>query len=476
LFHAPHDGYHPAMELTINTKDTPNPTVADVAAAFDAAPHPNGWTITLDADEGYIEATAQADGHFRLSSLAGGQRFNAAAAVDAMQTKAILTKYFNGDASWRGLCQWKAQQSAPPAAVAAVAARDTSQPPTWAIAMVVGAIALVVLISYSSSLRAMLPFANSDYFYVGLIALPMVMLVVVMIVVKVMEARNASHWPQTTAKILKSGMEVRHHQHAGEATTVTSVPAVEYEFTANGRAWRGNRISIGEDSGGANSEATLARFKVGTTVPVFYDPKDPSHCVLVRDIPKGAAKGCAAIVAFFAVIGCGFYFFTGTVVSYLDTHLPTPDRGPFVFAAICFGLLVLLFFIAARRSSKKAQSWPSVRGKVVSSGVDSYQKTEDNRTTTLYTAAVEYAYQVHGVEYHSRQINLGMTTAGSQGGAEKVAARYPMGAEVEVHYDPANPATAALENPTGYTWIIFGAAIFCFAVAAFAGGLFSRIG
>ena len=460
------------MELTIDGKDTPNPTAAGVAAAIDAAPHPAGWTITLDADEGYMEATAQADGHFRLVSLAGGQRFDSAAAIDALQTKTILTKYLNGDAGWRGLCQWKAQQPVRPTAVAA---RDMSQPPTWAIAMVVGAIALVVLISYSSSLRAMLPFANSDYFYVGLIALPMVMLVIVMIVVKTIEARNASHWPQTTAKILKSGMEVRHHQHSGEATTVTSVPVVEYEFTANGRAWRGNRISIGEDSGGANSEATLTRFKAGATVPVFYDPKDPSHCVLVRDVPKGAAKGCAAIVAFFAVISGGFYFFTGSIVNYLDTHLPTPDRGPFVLAATCFGLLVLLFFIAARRSSKKAQSWPSVPGKVVSSGVDSYQKTEDGRTTTLYTAAVEYAYQVHGVEYHSRQINLGMTTAGSQGGAEKVAARYPTGAAVEVHYDPANPATAALENPIGYTWFIFGAAMFCFAIAAFAGGLFSFV-
>jgi hypothetical protein len=299
-----------------------------------------------------------------------------------------------------------------------------------------------------------------------------VLVVVLMIIAKVTEARRASHWPQTTAKILKSGMEAQHHQHAGAATTVTNVPGVEYEVTANGRKWRGNRISIGEDTGGANSEATLARFPAGATVPVYYDPADPSHCVLVRDIPKGAGKGCAIILLALAAIGGGFYFFAGSAYKYLQAQLPNSEASPVVIFATCFGLALLLFFFGFRKMVKKAANWPSVRGRIVSSGVDSFRETEDGRTRTLYTAAVEYAYQVHGVDYHSRQINLGMTTSGSQAGAEKVAARYPQGAPVDVHYEPENPSNAALENPTGYTWLILGAALFCFAVAAYAGGLF----
>ncbi len=110
--------------------------------------------------------------------------------------------------------------------------------------------------------------------------------------------------------------------------------------------------------------------------------------------------------------------------------------------------------------------------KSMPSGLTRWVGTKDGRTRTLYTAAVEYAYQVHGVDYHSRQINLGMTTSGSQSGAEKVAARYPQGAQVDVHYEPENPSNAALENPTGYTWLILGAAVFCFAVAAYASGVF----
>lgn len=458
-----------AMELCVHDKTTQNPTAADVTAAIDAAPHPEDWIINLDADDGsYIEATARAGGDYDLVSMAQKRRYSAAAPVDAARLKIILIKYLNGDASWHAECPWKAAQSA---TAAPVAARDSSNPPTWAMIIIVGAIGFVVLTFNSSWLQSMLPFWNSDYFYIGLIALPIVLVVVLMIIVKVIEARRAARWPQTTAKILKSGMEARHHQHAGEATTVTNVPAVEYEFTANGRKWRGNRISIGEDAGGAHSEATLARFHVGATVPVYYDPADPSHCVLVRDIPKGAGKGCAIILLVLAAIGGGFYFFAGSAYKYLQTHLPNSEASPVVIFATCFGLALLLFFFSFRKMAKKAASWPSVRGRVVSSGVDSFQKTEDGRTRTLYTAAVEYAYQVHGVDYHSRQINLGMTTSGSQSGAEKVAARYPQGASVDVHYEPENPSNAALENPTGYTWLILGAALFCFIIAAYAAGL-----
>jgi len=62
--------------------------------------------------------------------------------------------------------------------------------------------------------------------------------------------------------------------------------------------------------------------------------------------------------------------------------------------------------------------------------------------------------------------------AGSQGWAEKVAARYPVGRTLEVHHDPADPTVAALENPTGASWIILLVALACFALAAFTGGLF----
>jgi hypothetical protein len=457
------------MELNVHDKITKNPAADDVTRAIDATPHADDWFINLDPDDGsYIEAFAQTGGTFSLVSVVQKRRFNAAAPVDAARLKTILIKYLHGDASWRAECQWKADQAV---TKAPAAARDTSAPPQWAIAVVVATIGVVVLCFSSAWVRSFIPYSNSDYFFIGLIALPMVVLVLVMLAVKLGEARRASHWPQTTGKILKSGTQAHHHQFSGETTTVTTVPAVEYEFTANGRSWRGNRIGIGEDSGGANTEATLKHYPVGAAVTVYYDPNDPGHCVLERDIPKGMGKGCAIIVAAGAAIVFGVWYIATNASHLLENYLQNGEAPVTIFAAL-FGLAVLLFFFASRNASKKAANWPVVSGTIVSSGTESYQKREDGRTTTYYTAAVEFAYQVHRVNYRSRQIKLGVSVSGSQTSAEKTAARYPQGSKVDVHYDPDNPSNAALENSTGFTWLLLAVALACFGIAVYASGIF----
>ena len=53
-------------------------------------------------------------------------------------------------------------------------------------------------------------------------------------------------------RIVKSDVMASHQQRIDEATEVVDLPAIEYEFSANGRNYIGRRISVGEDSGGAN--------------------------------------------------------------------------------------------------------------------------------------------------------------------------------------------------------------------------------
>jgi hypothetical protein len=461
------------MDLDVNGHITENPSADDIARAIDVKPYPEDWYINLDpGDDSFIEATPMPDGGFTLKAAVDKRRFTAAAPVDAARLKTILIKYLNRDAGWRAECPWKDDR----AKSAAKPARDTSEPPPLALAIIVGTIVVVGVIFFLSEgrnswFRSLIPDAYSDYFYIGLIALPMVVLVLVMVATKLIQARRAADWPQTTGKILKAGMVAKHHKFSGEATTVTNVPVVEYEFTANGSSWRGSRISIGEDTGGANSEATLKRYAAGTSVTVFYDPKDPSNCVLEREIPKGFGKGCGIIIAVVAAFVVGTWYLTTNASRLLAAYLPNAQAPAAVFAT-CFGLAVLLFFFASRKASKRAMTWPSVPGKIVSSGVEAIAKRQDGRTTTSYTPAVEFDYQVHGIDYHSRQINLGIALGGSQAAAEKVAARYPEGSTVDVHYDPTNPSNAALENPTGYSWLLLAIALFCFGVAIYASGVF----
>lgn len=79
-------------------------------------------------------------------------------------------------------------------------------------------------------------------------ALPFVTLIAVAILSKIVEFRRAQSWVQTSGRVVRSSIEVRRHQFAGEPQTVTSVPAVEYEFKVDGRGTR-----TGDDAGGARA-------------------------------------------------------------------------------------------------------------------------------------------------------------------------------------------------------------------------------
>jgi hypothetical protein len=458
------------MELCVNDKSTANPSADDIARAIDAAPHPEDWYLVLESDDGfYVEAAARPDGTYEVTASDQQRDLQANAPLDANRLKEILSRFLAGDAGWHDMGFSPVTDSKAKDGPGAAVARSGSAPPTWALAIVIGTIAIVVI-------AALLPrrffgsLGDSDSFFIGLIAAPMGVLFIVAVLVKMLDVRRASTWSTAAGRIVRSDTEARRHRFAGEATTVTTVPLVEYEFSVGGRAWQGSRISIGEDSGGANTEATLRRYPVGAAVSVHYDPANPRNCVLERDIPEGVGKGLAILVAFGVAAAVGLYYLATSGPRLLSGYLPDGDSAPVVIVAACFGLLVLLFFIASFRLSRKAADWPMVRGTVSSSGSERVEKRESGRTQIYYVPVVEYRYRVSDVDYVSRQIKVGVALSASQAYATKVAARYPQGSGVDVHYDPANPSNAALENPRGFYWVLLVVALGCFAIAAHAGG------
>lgn len=353
------------------------------------------------------------------------------------------------------------------------APNDGSEPPSAAVfvfvGIVFGAPILAMALGYFGiDWRSFLPWPHSENWYIAAIFAPMLLLLIVALVTKLWEAKRASKWAQTSGKILKSTVEARHHQFNGEAETVKNVPAVEYEFSIGEKTYRGARIAIG-DMGGEDIEPMLARYPVGKTVTVYYDPSDPNQCVLEREIPKGIVSGCLGMLALLAAAVAAFYYATTNATRILGNYI---DNAPFVVAISCFGLAVLWFFAGYRNYINSAARWPTVPGKIAESRVESYEKRADGRSSTIYAPLVEYVYPVHGREYRGRQVRLGMTIEGSEVFARKTVARYPKDASVVVHYDPANPSTAALEGPGGYPWIMLLVAAFCFGVAAYASGVF----
>jgi hypothetical protein len=456
------------MGLSVNGKMIDSPSADDIARAFGDRPNPVDWYIVLETEDGsFVEAVATDDGTYDVTASVQERDLQADAPLEESRVKDILSRFHAGDISWRDTDF--SPIPGPKAKGGSGVAKRSGEPPTWAVVIVVATIAIVV-IAAMFDVRSYLPFGDSDLFYVALIGLPFVTLIALAVLVKMLEVRRASTWSTAAGRIVRSATEARRHGSAGDATTVTTVPDVEYEFSVGGNTWRGNRISIGEDSGGANTEATLRRYPVGTVVSVYYDPGNPQNCVLERDIPKGVGKGLLFLLAFGAAVAAGIYYLA-TNGSRLLSHLPDSiDNKPFVIFATCFGLVVFLFFIASFRRSRSAADWPLVRGKVLISSSERIRSNDSGSARKSYTPVVEYGYRVNDVDYVSRQIKLGIVLSAGEAYAKKVASRYPKGREVDVHYDPANPSNAALENPSAFYWLLLAVALACFALAARAGG------
>ena len=96
---------------------------------------------------------------------------------------------------------------------------------------------------------------------------------------------------------------------------------------------------------------------------------------------------------------------------------------------------------AARRA---AQSWLSTTGTVLMSSVQS--RRSGNSTSTF--PVVVYQYEVNGKTHQSQTIKAGEQFMNVRifGQADATAARYPIGANVTVYYNPTNPTESALER------------------------------
>jgi hypothetical protein len=339
------------------------------------------------------------------------------------------------------------------------------------------------------TIRKHLPFGGGDAFWISLIFLPMVALLAVAIASKLIELRQAKSWVPATGRILSSAIETRRHQFEGEPETVKNVPAVKYEFKVGARTVDGTRISIG-DEGGLDIEATLKRYPAGADVTVYYDPRDPTKCVLERDFTqdlkdsnlskRDVLSGCLVGIAMLFALGIAIWGLATYGPDFVRAHFPRlHSHAEMPVALVGFGLAVLMFFFAARRSVKQAAGWPVVRGKIVKSEVEEYQERDEDsdgrvRWRTVQRPAVEYIYVVNGRELRGNQISYGMSMSAGEGYAEKVAAKFPIGGEIDVHYDPANPSNSALQTAggAGATWIVFAMAVVVFALAAALLGVF----
>lgn len=95
-------------------------------------------------------------------------------------------------------------------------------------------------------------------------------------------ASKAQSWAATTGKVVFSTLEARR----GSKGNMVYYPVVRYQYRVHAMNYEGNKIMPGMAWGGSGAAAVVAKYPVGTTVPVYYNPENPAEALLERDAPK----------------------------------------------------------------------------------------------------------------------------------------------------------------------------------------------
>lgn len=158
--------------------------------------------------------------------------------------------------------------------------------------------------------------------------------------------------------------------------------------------------------------------------------------------------------------------------------------GGLIFLAIFMlvaGAAFLFWSLSARRkadaSEAAARTWPAVPGVVMSAYVGQGQVDNllalggqiNNTNQHSYQPVVIYRYTVGTQEYEGNRLRFGWFTCGTHAEANRFLAAYPVGRQLAVRFDPADPSNSVLEvaaaNSNAMVGIICGAVAILFGAA-----------
>jgi hypothetical protein len=89
------------------------------------------------------------------------------------------------------------------------------------------------------------------------------------------KAQATMTWPAAPGMINDSRLEVREDSDGSVSTSAS----ITYAYSIGPASYYGNRVCIG---GARNPNNLVNRYQPGIQVQVFYDPQNPTSCVLER--------------------------------------------------------------------------------------------------------------------------------------------------------------------------------------------------
>lgn len=277
--------------ISIETADGTNiesPTPEDVGRAFDG-PRDDDWYLTIErGDDDLMDFTPEGGG-FRVRCEVGETpAVESASLVDEAAAREMAASFMAATEAWRDRAAWT--EPAKRAAKAAETPEKTRIMMAFA-GIFMGGLAIASFLELGGWIAVWFALG-----FPGMIAAAML--------AKQAEARRASKWTRASGRVIRS--RLKNVTRDGKSTVLADI---EYEFSVAFNRYRGTRANLAEIVEGDEAKALVKKHPEGATVPVYFDPANPSESVIDRDLPSFFAAAWAFIAVLVALIVAAAWWF-----------------------------------------------------------------------------------------------------------------------------------------------------------------------
>ncbi|MEM9409830.1 MAG: DUF3592 domain-containing protein [Planctomycetota bacterium] len=158
-----------------------------------------------------------------------------------------------------------------------------------------------------------------------------------------------------------------------------------------------------------------------------------------------------------------------------------PNEGCGTLGLTLFGSVFLFagltmswfFWISPLWSWHNAKAWKTATANIIDSRIERHDSDDGPK----FTAEFEYEYSVEGLLFKNDRYDF-LNTQGNRSSAQKLIAKYPIGTELKIHFDPNNPQNSVIDREVDLKIenIIFPSIFVLAGLAVCVGPLFFSLG
>lgn len=263
-------------------------------------------------------------------------------------------------------------------------------------------------------------------------------------------------WEPVPCTIVKSSIET-----VGEGEYSFSA---EYTYERGGRAYSGYRYSRNSDAfvfdKVSEKAPLLKRYPVGIVAMCYVNPENTADSVLVRG-DGGFPWSMLLFLVPFVVVGLGIVF--GPWIAWARRRRASGFESPTRkneaskrggrFIMMIFGLMFVgagagvgYATLPSLTQWRASSGWTEVPAVVTASAVRSSRGDD----STTYRPYIAYVYTVDGREYEGDRYDFWSVSSSGYEGKAAIVREHPVGREIRVYVDPADPALSVIKREAGW--------------------------